>query len=131
MRPFTQVDVFTNVLTFGNPVAVVHDADDLTTQDMADFARWTNLSETTFLIAPTDRPTISCGSSRPTPSCPLLATPLSARPMPGWRPAASPRTPKALPSSVQPDSYGSVATGRGLPSLHRRSSEAVMSTPRT
>ena len=54
MRPFTQVDVFTNVLTFGNPVAVVHDADDLTTQDMADFARWTNLSETTFLIVPTD-----------------------------------------------------------------------------
>jgi len=54
MRPFTQVDVFTNVLTFGNPVAVVHDADDLTTQDMADFARWTNLSETTFLIAATD-----------------------------------------------------------------------------
>ena len=54
MRHFTQVDVFTNELTFGNPVAVVHDADDFTTQDMADFARWTNLSETTFLIAPTD-----------------------------------------------------------------------------
>ena len=35
-------------------MAVVHDADDLTLQDMADFARWTNLSETTFLIAPTD-----------------------------------------------------------------------------
>jgi PhzF family phenazine biosynthesis protein len=54
MRRFTQVDVFTDELTFGNPVAVVHDADDLTTQDMADFATWTNLSETTFLIAPTD-----------------------------------------------------------------------------
>jgi PhzF family phenazine biosynthesis protein len=54
MRPVTQVDVFTNELTFGNPVAVVHDADDFTTQDMADFARWTNLSETTFLIAATD-----------------------------------------------------------------------------
>jgi len=54
MRRFTQVDVFTDELTFGNPVAVVHDADNLTTQDMADFARWTNLSETTFLIAPTD-----------------------------------------------------------------------------
>jgi PhzF family phenazine biosynthesis protein len=54
MRHFTQVDVFTNELTFGNPVAVVHDADDFTAQDMADFARWTNLSETTFLIAPTD-----------------------------------------------------------------------------
>jgi PhzF family phenazine biosynthesis protein len=54
MRRFTQVDVFTNELTFGNPVAVVHDADGLTTQDMDDFARWTNLSETTFLIKPTD-----------------------------------------------------------------------------
>jgi PhzF family phenazine biosynthesis protein len=54
MRRFTQVDVFTNELTFGNPVAVVHDADNLTTQDMADFARWTNLSETTFLTAATD-----------------------------------------------------------------------------
>ncbi|HEX6760821.1 MAG TPA: PhzF family phenazine biosynthesis protein [Propionibacteriaceae bacterium] len=54
MRRFTQVDVFTDELTLGNPVAVVHDADDLTAQDMADFARWTKLSETTFLIAPTD-----------------------------------------------------------------------------
>jgi PhzF family phenazine biosynthesis protein len=33
---------------------VVHDADQLTTQQMADFARWTNLSETTYLSAPTD-----------------------------------------------------------------------------
>ena len=54
MRRFTQVDVFTDELTSGNPVAVVHDADDLTMQNMADFARWTNLSETTFLLAPTD-----------------------------------------------------------------------------
>jgi PhzF family phenazine biosynthesis protein len=51
---FTQVDVFTDRLTLGNPVAVVHDADDLTAQEMADFARWTNLSETTFLCTPTD-----------------------------------------------------------------------------
>jgi PhzF family phenazine biosynthesis protein len=54
MRRFTQVDVFTDQLTFGNPVAVVHDADELRTQQMADVARWTNLSETTFLSAPTD-----------------------------------------------------------------------------
>jgi PhzF family phenazine biosynthesis protein len=51
---FTQVDVFTDRLTLGNPVAVVHDANDLTAQEMADFARWTNLSETTFLCTPTD-----------------------------------------------------------------------------
>lgn len=54
MLPFTQVDVFTAEFTFGNPVAVVHDADGLDDTTMAAFARWTNLSETTFLLAPTD-----------------------------------------------------------------------------
>lgn len=51
---FSQVDVFTDELTYGNPVAVVHDADGLTDEQMTAFARWTNLSETTFLLAPTD-----------------------------------------------------------------------------
>lgn len=51
---FSQVDVFTHELTFGNPVAVVHDAASLTDEQMAAFARWTNLSETTFLLPPTD-----------------------------------------------------------------------------
>jgi PhzF family phenazine biosynthesis protein len=54
MRRFTQVDVFTDELTFGNPVGVIHDADDLSVDDMANLARWTNLSETTFLSQPTD-----------------------------------------------------------------------------
>jgi PhzF family phenazine biosynthesis protein len=53
-HPFRQVDVFSAVPTSGNPVAVVHDADGLTDGQMAAFARWTNLSETTFLLAPTD-----------------------------------------------------------------------------
>lgn len=48
-----QVDVFASGPLTGNPVAVVHDADDLTDDRMAAFARWTNLSETTFLLAPT------------------------------------------------------------------------------
>ena len=39
----------------GNPVAVVHEADGLTTEAMQRFARWTNLSESTFLLPPTDR----------------------------------------------------------------------------
>ena len=38
----------------GNPLAVVHDADGLDDERMAAFARWTNLSETTFLLPPTD-----------------------------------------------------------------------------
>jgi PhzF family phenazine biosynthesis protein len=54
MRRFTQVDVFTDELTFGNPLAVVHEADELTTRDMAEFASWMNLSETTFLLEPAD-----------------------------------------------------------------------------
>ncbi|MBE7325662.1 PhzF family phenazine biosynthesis protein [Nocardioides sp. Y6] len=51
---FSQVDVFSAAPLLGNPVAVVHGADDLTDEQMAAFARWTNLSETTFLLSPTD-----------------------------------------------------------------------------
>nr|WP_174267984.1 PhzF family phenazine biosynthesis protein [Nocardioides zeae] len=51
---FRQVDVFAPGPLTGNPVAVVHDADGLDEDRMAAFARWTNLSETTFLLAPTD-----------------------------------------------------------------------------
>ena len=40
--------------SLGNPVAVVHGADGLTDDEMRLFARWTNLSETTFLLPPTD-----------------------------------------------------------------------------
>jgi PhzF family phenazine biosynthesis protein len=54
-RPFRQVDVFTETPYLGNPVAVVHDAVDLSDEQMARFARWTNLSETTFLLPPTSR----------------------------------------------------------------------------
>lgn len=53
-RPFRQVDVFTDRPLLGNPVAVVHDADGLDDEQMQQLARWTNLSETTFLLAPTD-----------------------------------------------------------------------------
>ena len=54
MLRFSQVDVFTSELALGNPVAVVHDADALSDEQMARFARWTNLSETTFLLAPSE-----------------------------------------------------------------------------
>ena len=53
MRRFSQVDVFSAEPLLGNPVAVVHDADGITDEEMAAFARWTNLSETTFLLPPT------------------------------------------------------------------------------
>jgi PhzF family phenazine biosynthesis protein len=51
---FSQLDVFTDTPLKGNPLAVVHAADSLSDAQMQAFARWTNLSETTFLLAPTD-----------------------------------------------------------------------------
>ena len=53
-RPFTQVDVFTTTPYAGNPVAVVLDGEGLTTEEMQRFAHWTNLSETTFVLPPSD-----------------------------------------------------------------------------
>ena len=52
-RAFQQVDVFTTTPYLGNPVAVVLDGNDLSTEDMQRVARWTNLSETTFVLPPT------------------------------------------------------------------------------
>jgi PhzF family phenazine biosynthesis protein len=53
MRRFAQVDVFSDTAYLGNPVAVVLDGDGLTSEEMQRFATWTNLSETTFVTAPT------------------------------------------------------------------------------
>ncbi len=51
--PFKQVDVFTAVPFKGNPVAVILDGNHLTATQMQSIANWTNLSETTFVCAPT------------------------------------------------------------------------------
>jgi PhzF family phenazine biosynthesis protein len=51
-RRFTQVDVFSDTPYLGNALAVVIDGEGLSTEDMQRIARWTNLSETTFLLPP-------------------------------------------------------------------------------
>jgi PhzF family phenazine biosynthesis protein len=53
-RAFKQVDVFTPTPYFGNPLAVVMDGSGLDDAAMQRLAKWTNLSETTFLLPPTD-----------------------------------------------------------------------------
>ena len=53
-RRFDQLGVFSGDPLLGNPLAVVHEADGLDDGRMAAFARWTNLSETTFLLPPRD-----------------------------------------------------------------------------
>jgi PhzF family phenazine biosynthesis protein len=52
--PFQQVDVFTDAPFKGNPVAVVLEAEGLPTAEMQAIANWTNLSETTFVLPPTN-----------------------------------------------------------------------------
>lgn len=53
-RRFIQCDVFTPVPTLGNALAVVVDGDELSEQAMQQFAAWTNLAETTFILPPLD-----------------------------------------------------------------------------
>jgi len=52
-RPFQQVDVFTATPCLGNPLAVVLDGSGLSTEQMQTFTDWTNLSECTFVLPPT------------------------------------------------------------------------------
>jgi len=77
---FLQVDVFSPERLRGNPRAVVVGADTLTDDEMKLFSRWTNLSETTFLLRPTrpdadDRVRIfSVGEELPFAGHPTLGT---------------------------------------------------------
>ena len=52
-RRYTLLDVFTSTRLEGNPLAVVHDADDVPDELMHAFARETRLSETSFVQSPT------------------------------------------------------------------------------
>ena len=53
-RDFLLCDVFSDRVGAGNGLAVVLDGAGLADEQMAAFARWTNLSETTFLLPPDD-----------------------------------------------------------------------------
>jgi PhzF family phenazine biosynthesis protein len=54
-RRFAQVDVFSPTPYLGNPVAVILDAEDLADEDLQRIARWTDLSESTFVLPPSTR----------------------------------------------------------------------------
>ena len=90
-RPYKQIDVFTATPYFGNPLAVVLDGNGLTDDTMQRFARWTNLSETTFVLTPPNpQPITGCGFSRRVVSCRLQATLRSVRATLGCKQAGSP-----------------------------------------
>ncbi|MGP9527629.1 PhzF family phenazine biosynthesis protein [Glutamicibacter sp. AOP5-A2-18] len=54
-RRFQQVDVFSSTAYKGNPLGVVLDAPGLSSQEMINYSRWSNLSEVTFVL-PSENP---------------------------------------------------------------------------
>src|SRR4051812_27727163 len=110
-RRFTQIDVFTAVALLGNPVAVVIDAEGLSTDDMARLARWTNLSETTFVLPPED----TAADYRVRIFTPVAELPFAGHPTLGtaqaWLEAGG--RPKAGDTVVQECGVGLVPVSRG------------------
>lgn len=118
-RRFSQVDVFTEKPYFGNPLAVVIDADGLSTEEMQRFAAWTNLSETTFLLPPSAE-----ADYRVRIFTPVGELPFAGHPTLGschvW--LASGGRPKASDSIVQ-------ECGAGLITIHSSGSRLAFAAP--
>ncbi|HEY6058922.1 MAG TPA: PhzF family phenazine biosynthesis protein [Candidatus Limnocylindrales bacterium] len=92
LRPFRQVDVFAGGPYSGNPLAVVLDGNGLGADDMQRFANWMNLSETTFVLPPTD----SAADYRVRIFTPVAELPFAGHPTLGtchawWSAGARPR----------------------------------------
>lgn len=79
-RPFKQVDVFTATPYRGNPLAVVLDGSGLSTDEMQHFTNWTNLSECTFLLPPSDEGRAAGADYRVRIFCPGRELPFAGHP---------------------------------------------------
>lgn len=110
LRPFVQVDVFTAVPMYGNPLAVVLDANGMDPAAMQRFARWTNLSETTFVLRP-DTP----GASYQV----RIYTPMAELPFAG-HPSVGTAWALLDAGLVKPDAHGQLVQqcGAGLLDVH-------------
>ncbi len=80
LRPFKQVDVFTATPYLGNPLAVVLDGSDLSTETMQHFTNWTNLSEATFLLPPSPEGAKAGADYRVRIFCPGRELPFAGHP---------------------------------------------------
>jgi PhzF family phenazine biosynthesis protein len=108
MRDHTVVDVFAATPYAGNPVAVVLDGEGLSTEQMQRFAAWTNLSETTFVLAPT----VPEADYRVRIFTPVLELPFAGHPTLGtchaWLRAKAARPGRELAHDEQPAREGTV-----------------------
>jgi len=134
-RLFKQVDVFTAQPYLGNPLAVVLDGSDLSTEDMQGFARWTNLSETTFLLPPSPEAAAQGADYRVRIFTPGDELPFAGHPTLGschaWLQAGG--APKAADVIVQECAKGLVKLRRdgtrlafAAPSLQRSAPDAAL-----
>ena len=80
LRPFQQIDVFTETPYRGNPLAVVLDGSGLSTEAMQQFTDWTNLSECSFLLPPTDEGRAGGADYRVRIFCPGRELPFAGHP---------------------------------------------------
>lgn len=79
-RPFQQVDVFTAAAYRGNPLAVILDGEGLSTEQMQDFTNWTNLSEATFVLSPSEEGRRNAADYRVRIFCPGRELPFAGHP---------------------------------------------------
>ncbi len=79
-RRFQQVDVFTAVAYRGNPLAVILDGEGLSTEQMQHFTNWTNLSEATFVLPPSDEGRRNAADYRVRIFCPGRELPFAGHP---------------------------------------------------
>ncbi len=116
---FALVDVFHDGAFTGNPLAVVSGAD-LDTATMQAMTRWFNLSETAFLLPPTDPGADYRSASSPSrTNCPSPAIRRSAPAMPGSPSAAGRARTGASSSNAAPAWCRSGRTGTVSPSRRR------------
>ena len=123
-RPFKQVDVFTATPCQGNPLAVVLDGTDLSTDAMQRFTDWTNLSEATFVLPPTPEGRAAGADYRVRIFCPGRELPFAGHPTLGschaW-----------LQAGGQPQQSGRVVQecGVGLVTLRQSGTRLAFAAP--
>ncbi|TAH11648.1 MAG: PhzF family phenazine biosynthesis protein [Curvibacter sp.] len=134
-RAYQQVDVFTRTPYLGNALGVVMDGSGLSDDEMQAFARWTNLSETTFLLPPSPAAAAQGADYRVRIFTPADELPFAGHPTLGschaWLQAGG--APKAADSIVQECAKGLVKLKRdgtrlafAAPSLQRRTPDAAL-----
>ena len=134
-REFKQVDVFGVSAYLGNPLAVVLDGSDLSDQEMQHFASWTHLSETTFLLPPSEAGAAAGADYRVRIFTPGAELPFAGHPTLGschaWLESGG--KPKAQEVIVQECAFGLVQIRRdaarlrfAAPALQRRPVEATL-----